>query len=337
MTHQAPTLEEITATRELLGSRIIKTPVTLSSSPALRRMLGNDTEVFFKLELFQHGGSFKPRGALAVMESLSTEERQGGVTAISAGNHAIAVGYAAKMMSIHAKVVMPSSASPIRVERARSLGAEVLLTPDIHTAFEKVWEIEREEKRFFVHPFEGPFTTRGTATLGLELCEQVPGLDAVIIPIGGGGLCAGVATAIKAVNPKCRIFGVEPFGADTMTRGFASGKPEKIDKVRTIADSLGAPHGAPYSLALCRAALEEIVLVDDDALCRSLALLFHEAKLAVEPAGAAATAALCGPLRQKLEGLRVGIIVCGANIDRENFSSWLARGEQSMRERGEMF
>ncbi len=181
-------------------------------------------------------------------------------------------------------------------------------------------QIEAEEGRVAVHPFEGPLTALGTATVGLEFMEQAPDLDAVIIPIGGGGLCAGMATAIKQLNPRCAVYGVEPEGADTMRRSFAAGTPQAIDTVRTIADSLGAPYALPYSFDLCRRHVDELVLIDDEAIRRAMGLLFSDMKLAVEPAGAAATAALCGPLRERLQGGRVGLIVCGANIDLASFS-----------------
>jgi threonine dehydratase len=142
----------------------------------------------------------------------------------------------------------------------------------------------------------------------------------VIIPIGGGGLCAGVSCAVKQMLPHCAVYGVEPEGADSMHRSFASGRPESIEAVRTIADSLGAPHAAPYSFSLCRRYVDELVKVDDDALRSAMRLLFSSAKLAVEPAGAAATAALCGPLRERLAGKRVAVIVCGANIDPPTFA-----------------
>jgi threonine dehydratase len=253
------------------------------------------------------------------------------VTAVSAGNHAIAVAYAARIMGTHAKVVMPRTASPVRVARCRAYGAEVMLAEDVHAAFALVRDIEREERRAFVHPFEGPRTALGTATLGLEWWEQARALgaplDAVIVPIGGGGLAAGVAAAIKQLDPGCAVYGVEPVGADTMTRSLASGTPEGIDRVRTIADSLGAPHAAPYSFGLCRRFLDDVVLVDDEAMCRAMALLFGDMKLACEPAGAAATAALCGPLHPRLAGKRVGVIVCGSNIDAWTFHQCVARGE----------
>ncbi len=148
----------------------------------------------------------------------------------------------------------------------------------------------------------------------------------MIVPIGGGGLCAGVAAAVKLASPRTLVFGVEPEGADSMHRSFAAGSPQAIDAVRTIADSLGAPHAAPYSFGLCRRYVDELVLVSDDELRRAMYLLFASAKLAVEPAGAAATAALCGPLLERLRGKRVGVIVCGANIDHATFATQIAAG-----------
>jgi threonine dehydratase len=279
-----------------------------------------------KLELFQHGGSFKPRGALCVMLDLAPEALARGVTALSAGNHAIAVAYAARAVGTTAKVVVPRTVNPARLARCRALGAEVVLVEDIAEAFERVRAIEAAEGRTFVHPFEGPRTALGTATVGLELVRQAPELDAVIVPVGGGGLAAGIAAAVKQLRPACRVYGVEPTGADSMRRSLLAGAPQAIDAVRTIADSLGAPHAAPYSFALCRTFLDDLVLVDDDALRRAMALLFAEMKLAVEPAGAAATAALRGPLRDALRGRRVGVVVCGANLDVDTFHRHVAAG-----------
>jgi threonine dehydratase len=323
---KAPTLAEIEAARARLGDRVRETPVWRWDSPTLAEHLGPETQVFLKLELFQHAGSFKPRGALTVMLSLSREELARGIVTVSAGNHAMAASYAARALGTSAVVAMPKTANPYRVAACRAMGAVVHLEENVHAAFARVEQVQREQGRFFVHPFEGPLTALGTATLGLEFCRQVPALDAVVVPIGGGGLCAGVAAAVKQAEPRCRVYGVEPEGADTMHRSFASGKPEAIDKIQTIADSLGAPHAAPYSFGLCREFVDALVKVDDDALCRSLALLFREMKLAVEPAGAASTAALLGPLAPALRGKRIGLIVCGANIDPENYGAYLRRG-----------
>ncbi|HEY7411423.1 MAG TPA: threonine/serine dehydratase [Vicinamibacteria bacterium] len=319
----APTAETIRAARARLEGRIVATPVREWEDDALRRAVPPGTRVFLKEELFQHTGSFKPRGALTVMLALEPAALARGVTAVSAGNHAMAVAFAARSLGTTAKVVMPRNANPYRVARCRELGAEVELVPDVHRAFARVREVEAAEGRTFVHPFEGPLTALGTATLGLELTEQVGDLDAVVVPIGGGGLCAGVAAAVKLLSPRTLVFGVEPEGADSMRRSFEAGTPQAIEAVRTIADSLGAPHAAPYSFALCRRYLDDLVLVDDDALRRAMLLLFASAKLAVEPAGAAATAALCGPLRERLAGRRVGLVVCGANIDSATFARHL--------------
>jgi len=315
-----PTLSEIRATRAALGDLVVETPVWPWRGPELVRALGPETPVFLKLELFQHTGTFKPRGALAVMQALDQPALARGVTAVSAGNHAIAVAYAARVLGTTATVVMPRHANPARVATCREYGAAVELVEDIHRAFARVREIEAAEGRTLVHPFEGPLTARGTATLGLELAAQVPDLDAVVVPIGGGGLCAGVATAVKLIQPRCQVLGVEPEGADTMRRSFAAGRPEAIDAVRTIADSLGAPHAAPYSFALCQAFVDRLVTVSDEALRDAMRLLFRGMKLAVEPAGAAATAALLGPLREALRGRRTALVVSGTNIDVETFT-----------------
>jgi threonine dehydratase len=320
-----PTVEEIYATRAMLGDLIVETPVWHWLQHEIVALLGADTEIFLKLELFQHTGTFKPRGALSVMLSLDSATLTKGVTAVSAGNHAIAVAFAAQLLGTTAKVVMPKTANPFRVARCRAYGAEVELVDNVSVAFARVEEIQQTEGRYFVHPFEGPLTILGTATVGLEFCQQVPALDAVIIPIGGGGLCAGMATAIKQLQPHCQVFGVEPIGADTMHRSFASGSPQSIDKVQTIADSLGAPYAAPYSFGLCQRFVDELVLISDEAMRQAMVLLFQSMKLAVEPAGAAATAALLGPLRTRLQGKRVGILICGANIDITTFANQVSQ------------
>jgi threonine dehydratase len=322
----APDLPAIEAAARALEALTRVTPVTPWDDPELRRRLGEGTRVLLKLELFQHTGTFKVRGALTVMGSLDPEALARGVTAVSAGNHAVAVAFAAARLKTTARVVMPRTASPARVALCRAWGADVVLADTVTAAFEETRRIERDEGRTFVHPFEGPLTALGTATLGLELIRQAPDLDAVIVPVGGGGLAAGVSTAIKLAAPRCQVLGVEPRGADSMTRSFAAGEPVAAGIITTIADSLAPPFSLPYSFGLCRRHLDDLVLVDDDELCRSLALIFQGAKLAVEPAGAASTAALLGPLRDRLAGLKVGLIVCGSNIDRARYSQYLERG-----------
>jgi len=335
VTDDLPTLPAIEATARRIAAFVRETPAWAWRDELLSRLLAPDTEVVLKLELFQYAGSFKARGAISVMLELDPEARGRGVTAVSAGNHAIATAWAAAALGTTAKVVMPMTADPFRVARCRALGADVVLAGDVHAAFAQAQRIEREEGRTFVHPFEGPQTALGTATLGREFLTQAPDLDAVIVPVGGGGLAAGLATAIKLIHPECQVIGVEPEGNDVMYRSLRSGHPEKLPEgsARTIADSLSPPYTLPYSFELCRRALDDLVLVSDDALRESVALLFRCAKLAVEPAAAAATAALLGPLRQRLAGKRVGLIVCGTNIAPERFAEHLARGVELLKRR----
>jgi threonine dehydratase len=315
-----PAPADIRRARERLGDRVRETPVWPWQGDAIARAAGAGTQVFLKLELFQYTGTFKARGALLNAMALDTDARARGVTAVSAGNHAIAVAFAARSVGTSAKVVMPKTANPARVALCRAYGAEVLLMDDVYAAFDEVERIRRDEGRTFIHPFEGETTVLGTATVGHELCHQVEHLDAVIVPIGGGGLIAGIACAVKQLQPQCQVFGVEPAGADSMSRSFEAGSPCKLEQVATIADSLAAPYALPYSFGVARRFVDEIVTIPDDAMRRAMGLLFADVKLAVEPAGAAATAALCGPLRERLGGKRVGVIVCGTNIDPATFA-----------------
>lgn len=313
-------LAEIRAARERLGDRIRVTPVMPLEGPAVEAALAPGTRALLKLELFQHTGSFKARGALVNALALDESQRRRGICTISAGNHAIAAAFAARAVGTSAKVVMKEGASPFRVAECRRYGGEIVFEKDFHAAFRRVEEVRVQEGRTLIHPYEGIGTATGTATLGLEFIEQAPDLEAVIVPVGGGGLAAGLATAIRLVNPDCRVFGVEPFGADTMYRSLAAGSPQAIEKIDTIADSLGAPYALPISFALCRASLEEVVRIQDAEMVAAMRFLFQHARLAVEPAGAAATAALLGPLRERLAGRRVGLIVCGSNISAEAYA-----------------
>ncbi|MCW7542107.1 pyridoxal-phosphate dependent enzyme [Aquabacterium sp. A7-Y] len=324
-----PSLAEIRATAARLEGKVLHTPVWRWQTGVVADSLHPDTEVWLKLELFQRTGTFKLRGALNNLAALDAEALRRGVVAASAGNHAIAAAYAARVAGCHAKVAMPRHASPARISACRAEGAEVLLTDTVHDAFELAQRLVAEEGRTLVHPFDGPLTAQGTGTLGLELVEQLGRLDAVVVPVGGGGLCGGVAAAIKQLQPACRVYGVEPFGADAMFRSFEAGEPARLERVDTVADSLGAPYALPYSWGVCRRFVDQIVRVDDEALCRAMHALFRDMKLAVEPAAAAATAALLGPLRAQLDGQRVALIVCGSNIDATRHAELLARGAAS--------
>jgi threonine dehydratase len=297
----------------------VRTPVIRCA--ALEELVGDGTRILGKLEFLQHTGTFKARGALAVVSSLSDEQRAAGVTAVSAGNHAIATAFAAHAVGTSAKIVMISTANPARIEACRRYGAELVLVDDIHKAFDEAESIQSDEGRFFVHPFEGQEIATGTGTVGLEICEQCGDFDTVVVPVGGGGLIAGVSNAIKQLRPGSEIIGVEPAGADSMHRSFAAGEPKSIEKVGTIADSLGAPFAMPYSYELCRQNVDRLTLVDDSQLRSAMGLLFAKMKFAVEPACAATTAALFGPLKESLRGKTVLLVFCGSNIDWSTFAA----------------
>ncbi len=312
------TATAIEATLERLAPYLLRTPTLRWHGPAMDAQAGSGA-VFAKLELFQRTGSFKPRGALNTMLALPGAALERGVTAVSAGNHAIAVSFAAATLGVSAKLVMLATANPLRVALCRHYGAELVFADDVAQAFELVEALAAYEQRAYIHPFEGEHTILGTATVGHELCADVAELDAVIVPIGGGGLAAGVAAAVKLRQPGCRVIGVEPVGADSMRRSLAAGRPVALERVATIADSLGAPHAEPISFGVCREFLDDLVLVDDEALRRAMGLILAELKLAAEPACAAATAALLGPLASTLRDKRVGLIFCGSNIDHQTF------------------
>jgi threonine dehydratase len=316
----APSIEAVRERQRALRQWLVKTPMVRCAG--LEEHLGGNIEIHGKMEFLQHTGTFKPRGALSVLCRLDAAQLAAGVTAVSAGNHAIATAFAACALGTHAKVVMTRTASPVRVAACRSYGAEVVLADDVHVAFDMVERIRESEGRYFVHPFEGEDVVTGTATIGLEICAQLDAFDVALIPVGGGGLCAGISSAIRQLNPGCRIIGVEPEGADSMKRSFASGRPERIEKVTTIADSLGAPFALPYSFAVCHQNLDELVLVNDDELKDAMGILFRRMKMAVEPACAATTAALAGPLRNRFEGKRVVVVFCGSNIDWQTYARY---------------
>lgn len=324
----APTLDAIRANRQRLGDLVVTTPIRRIVDDALSAVVGENTTVWLKEELFQRTGSFKPRGALSVMLDLDAAALRRGVTGVSAGNHAISLGYSARRLGTTAKVVMPKTANPFRVQVCREYGAAIELVENVHEAFARVKEIEAAEGRTFVHPYEGPKTALGTASVGLEFIDQTRAegvtLDAVIVAAGGGGLTAGVACAVKLMSPQTAVYVVEPEGADSLSRSFKAGSPQSIDAVRTIADSLGAPRCEPYSFELNRQFVDEVVLVSDDQIREAMRLLFRTAKLVVEPAGAAALAALAHPLHERLHGKVVGLVVCGANIDPQTYARQIA-------------
>ena len=328
--HIPPTLDEVRLTAARLAPYIRMTPTFHWSGDTVASRLGTDTELFLKLELFQRTGTFKARGAVNNALALSADQLARGITAMSAGNHAIAAAYAARCVNTSAKVVMQASANPARIEIARSLGAEILIAENGPVGFNMVEEIVQQEGRTFIHPFEGFRVTEATGTCGLELHNAIEDLEAVVVPIGAGGLCSGVGVITKLINPKCKVYGVEPEGAAVMQKSLAAGSAQSLTELSTIADSLAPPFTTDYCYAMCERSLDDLVLVSDDELAAAAAILFEHVKLAVEPAGAATTAAAFGPLADRLRGKRVALIICGSNIDISGFAELIKRGSDRL-------
>jgi threonine dehydratase len=277
--------------------------------------------VSLKLELFQHTGSFKPRGVLNALESLTPDERARGVISISAGNHAQALAWAATAIGIHSTIVMPATAVKAKVEATRSFGGEVIQTEgDLLSTMQQV---QKERNLTFVHPFDDPFVIAGQGTLGLEIAEDAPDVGLVIVGCGGGGLLSGVAAAMHAVCPRARVIGVEPTGADAMKQSLAKGEPVRLAKLNTIADGLAAPFAGVHTLAHVKAFVSEMVLVDDNEILDAMRVLMKQARILPEPAGAAATAALLDGTLLIQPGEHVVVVVSGGNADPERLRSLL--------------
>lgn len=314
-------LDAIIAAEQKLAGRVIRTPSVDVRQTGLEELLPEGSAVTMKLELLQKAGSFKARGNLLSIEALSPEQLKSGIVAASGGNHALAVSWSAKTAGVSAKITIPKAADPIRIEGCRNLGAEIVLCADIHEAFDTMHKIEEAEGRVAIHPFEGINMSLGAATCGKELYEANPDVEVVILPVGGGGLISGMSAAIKLLNPDVEIYGVEPYGADTLYRSFQAGSPQQIDKVDTIADSLGSPTALPYSFELAHKYVDEVVRVSDDELRSTMRVMNTAMKLMPEPACAASLAGALGPLRARCEGKRVGLLACGSNISLERFIS----------------
>lgn len=319
-----PTQQQILAHQAILAPWVLATPIWPLKTRTRAELVGEKGELFFKIECWQHTGTFKARGAVTRLMSLTPQQREKGIVAASAGNHAIAASYAAHAFNTSAKVVMPKTASPVRVQACKNFQAEVIFTNSMHDVFNKASEIMSAEDRSLVHPYDGPEVALGTATLGAELCQQVADLDAVIIAVGGGGLIAGMSSAIKQMQPHCKVYGVEPSGANTMSLSFQAGKPLGKDQLTTIADSLCAPYACAYSYSLCQQHVDALVNVSDDAIREAMRWFYSELKLALEPAGATALAGLMGPLRTLLRNQRTAILVCGSNLDIDTYHRQLS-------------
>ena len=316
---KCPDLKSMQGARKVLAGRIVKTPVLELSSTKMENLLPDKSKTRMKLELFQHTGSFKSRGALLAVDQLSKKEKEKGVVAVSAGNHALAVAWAAMHAGVHAKVVMLEKSDPVRVEGCKKFGAEVILCSDVQDAFSSMEEIAKLEGRTILQPFNSKNMILGSATCGLEIIEDFPELEVAIIPIGGGGLISGMAAAIKTSKPSSIVYGVEPEGADSMYQSFQKQKATKLKKVDTIADSLGSPMTMEYSFGVAQNFVDAIVRVKDEELINAMKLMRDNLNLMVEPACAASLAGLLGPLKEMVSGKAISLIACGSNISYDRY------------------
>ncbi len=309
----AITLSEIKKLNKILDGYIFRTP--LIRCRYLESNFSENTKIFAKLEFLQKTGTFKIRGAIASIINLTKQKKDNGVVAVSAGNHAIAVSHAAKLFDTNCKVVMPEGSNSFRVNCCKNLGAKVIFAKNSTDAFNLANDISESEKREFIHPFEGKDVISGTATLGFEIFNQCEDMDSILIPIGGGGLAAGVSHAIKQSNKNIQVFGVEPENANTMQISIKNNKVQSDIKINTIADSLAAPFSLPLSFNYCLNNLDKIVTVSDSQMSESIKLIYNQMNLAVEPACSITTAALLDPLRDLLNEKKIVLIMCGSNLN----------------------
>lgn len=314
---------DITAVREArtrIGPFVKRTP--LEYSRTLSRHLG--TNVFVKYELFQLTGAFKVRGAFNKILSLSDDERSRGVVAVSGGNHAQAVAYAASELGIKAVVLMPESTPKNYVEATRGYGAAVDLRPTIAEAFAAIKDFE-SEGMVFVHPFDDSLVMAGQGTVGLEIMEDVPDATDVIVSIGGGGLADGVATAVKGVNPNVRLWGVETVGADAMSQALAAGHPVTLPAITSIAKTLGAPAVSERTLATAQKYLESVTVVTDAEAVAALQFILERLKVITEPAASCTLAAAEHLKHNFTPESKVVLILCGGNLSLNDLCGYIGR------------
>ena len=312
-------MDHVREAQELIRPILHRTP--LFSSRYLSAQTG--AEIWLKAELLQKTGSFKPRGAINRLKHFSEEEKKKGIVTVSAGNHAQAVAFAASREKIPCTVVMPASAPANKLEATRGYGATVILHDEMSTIFERTEEVRREKDAILLHPFNDPYVIAGQGTVGLEIYEDLAEADVVVAGIGGGALVSGIAFALKSLNPRVRMIGVEPEGAPTMTRALEAGKPVRLEKLSSIADGLSAPVVGEWTLAMVQKYVDEIVIVKDSEIIDAMKVLLQRAKLLVEPAGAAGTAALITGKLGDVQGKKVVLVLSGGNLSLELLKGWL--------------
>jgi len=316
---------DIEAARKRIGEGILVSPCAYSD--ALSKRTG--ARLWLKLENLQMTGSFKERGACNTLMSLSAEERARGVICASAGNHAQGVAYHATRLGIDATIVMPEATPLTKVQSTREFlgtsGRVVLFGASFDEAYEEARRIEAAEKRTFVHPFDDERIMAGQGTVGLELLEQNPYLEAVVVAVGGGGLISGIAVAVKETNPRIKVYGVESAAFPSMKRALAAGHPETVPTARTIAEGIALTRAGDHCYEVVKKYVDDVVLVDEEEIAEAILALLEKEKTVAEGAGAAPVAALLHH-RLPVAGKKVAAIVGGGNIDMNVISRIIERG-----------
>ena len=317
--------EDILQAREAIAGQVRQTP--MFSATTLGQMAPTPVALFLKGEIFQKTGSFKPRGVLYRLSRLTPEEKARGLIAASAGNHGQSLAWGASSLGIASTIVMPEFASKSKIAAARGYGATVMLHGKASLdAHRQARALAEERGLTLVHPYTDEAVIAGHGTLGLDILDDLPDADVVVLQIGGGALCGGSALAIKARKPNTRVYGVEPAGAARMTAALAAGHPVTLEQVQTRVDGLGAGYTGDVNLALFQRYVDEVVTIDDDAVDRAIALLVERCKLVVEPAGAAPVAALLEGKIPVKPGEKVVAVLSGGNIDPARLGKILGAG-----------
>jgi threonine dehydratase len=296
-----------------LRGLVHRTP--LVHSAALSQRLG--ASVYLKLECLQKTGSFKPRGAFNKLLSLSEDERRRGVVAVSGGNHAQGVAYAARHLGISALIAMPATTPHNYLDATRGYGAEIVLMPDVQAAFEEADRLE-QQGRVLIHPFDDPLVAAGQGTMGLEILEDLPGVTRVYASIGGGGMISGVAAALKAVKPSVRVIGVETHGADAMAQSLAANRLIDLPAITSIARTLGAPRVSEFTLHHVQQLVQEVLVVSDADTVEALFYLLERTKYLVEPAAACCLVAAEQQRAQFTSDDQIVLLLCGGNVSVES-------------------
>jgi threonine dehydratase len=316
------TLKDIEAARQRIGATIGLTPCQYSGF--LSRLTG--AQVYLKLENLQNTGSFKIRGALNKLSTLSPEERGGGVIAASAGNHAQGVARAALQLGIHATIVMPESTPITKVEATKFAGAEVILQGEtFDDAMSVARSLAAERGLTMIHPFDDPAVIAGQGTIGLEMLQQLPELGAVVVPVGGGGLISGIAVALKSLRPALRVIGVEADQAASAALSRQAGRVMELGAIKTIADGIAVKRVGDLTFALMQQYVDDLVTVSDEDIAAAILIYMERIRVVVEGAGAASLAALVSH-KVNLDGMCTGVVVSGGNIDVQMVAKIIEKG-----------